>query len=91
MENCVGGYATGAVYGSCYLFHVEHDGEEATVEVCPTTRRVRQSEAPRNRQNGASRWGRRVLQRWAKNLPEPEANSIERCHGAFAEAAEIPF
>jgi hypothetical protein len=72
MQNCVGTYAPSAVAGSRYLFHVEHEGEEATVEVCPATRRVLQSAGPRNQENGASRWGRRVLPRWAASLPEPE-------------------
>jgi hypothetical protein len=55
--------------GTCYLFHVSHAGEEATIEV-DRAGRVVQAAGPGNRMNAASRWGRRVLGRWGKGFPE---------------------
>jgi len=68
MQNCAASYAERAVRGWCYLFHVVHDGEEATVEV-DYAGRVVQAEGPGNRRNGAANWGRRVLSRWGKTFP----------------------
>jgi hypothetical protein len=68
MQHCVASYVEQAVNGSCYLFHVHHRGEDATVEV-GFEGRVRQSQGPRNQSNRASAYGKRVLGRWAKRLP----------------------
>jgi hypothetical protein len=72
MNNCVASYAGMAARGICYLFHVSHVGEEATIEV-DRAGRVVQAAGPRNRVNAASRWGRRVLGRWGKGFPEEHA------------------
>ncbi|MDP8952549.1 MAG: PcfJ domain-containing protein, partial [Actinomycetota bacterium] len=69
MNNCVASYARRAAGGRCYLFHVSHAGEEATVEV-DRAGRVVQAAGPGNEINAASRWGRRVLNRWGKGFPE---------------------
>jgi hypothetical protein len=70
MQHCVATYIDLAVQGNCYLFHVCHKGEEATVEVgCEG--KVRQAQGPRNQRNGAARWGKRLLARWAAKLPPP--------------------
>ena len=69
MKNCVASYAGRAAKGYCYLFHVSHAGEEATVEV-DRAGRVVQAAGPGNEINAASRWGRRVLNRWGKGFPE---------------------
>lgn len=69
MNNCVGTYAGRAAGGQCYLFHISHAGEEATVEVSRAGRVV-QAAGPRNEINAASRWGKRVLNRWGKKFPE---------------------
>jgi len=63
MGNCVASYAESAVTGQCYLFHVEHGGEMATVEVA-LSGQVSQAEGPRNKPNAAARWGRRQLSQW---------------------------
>jgi hypothetical protein len=77
MNHCAASYAQAAVAGRCYLFHVEHGGEHATVEVLPQGE-VGQVRGPGNRDNGACRYGRRVLARWGRqfrdvtaDLPEP--------------------
>jgi hypothetical protein len=70
MQHCVASYIDLAVQGNCYLFHVTHKGEEATVEV-GSEGKVRQAQGPRNQRNGAARWGKRLLARWAAKLPAP--------------------
>jgi hypothetical protein len=72
MNNCLASYAGRAARGVCYLFHISHAGEEATIEV-DRAGRVVQAVGPRNRVNAASRWGRRVLSRWGKRFPEEHA------------------
>jgi hypothetical protein len=69
MNNCVASYARGAVQGLCYLFHVSHADEEATVEV-DRAGRVAQAAGPANGRNAASRWGERALRRWGRAFPE---------------------
>jgi len=75
MGNCISGYAQRAVNGWCYLFHVDHNGEAASVEVdrwgC-----VRQSYGPGNTPNLAAEWGRAQLGKWGRTFPkETEAAS----------------
>ncbi|MFO0876840.1 MAG: PcfJ domain-containing protein [Gemmataceae bacterium] len=68
MQHCVASYIDQAVHGGCYLFHIDHEGEEATVEV-GTAGKVRQSQGPRNLPNRAAAWGKRLLNRWGKSFP----------------------
>lgn len=60
MHHCVGSYATKAAGGGCYLFHVDHNGEKATVEVDPLGN-VLQACGPSNRRNKACDYGARRL------------------------------
>ena len=69
MRHCAISYTDDAVNGFAYLFHVEHDGELATVEVGHDGK-VRQAQGPRNRRNRAADWGKRVLARWARDFPD---------------------
>jgi hypothetical protein len=62
MRHCVGSYAGVASEGHSFLFHVEHNGEAATIELSPDGW-TRQSYGPRNTFNSACRWGTEVLQR----------------------------
>jgi hypothetical protein len=68
MLHCVASYAHKAVQGGCYLFHVEHEGEAASVEVGPDGQ-VRQAYGRHNRRNQAAAWGERVLRRWGERFP----------------------
>jgi hypothetical protein len=68
MNNCISGYAQRAVGGSCYLFHIDHKGQRASVEV-DSWGRVRQSYGPQNTLNAASKWGEQVLTRWGQAFP----------------------
>jgi hypothetical protein len=67
MKNCISAYAQRAVDGRCYIFHVEHNGQVASVEVdrwgC-----VRQAAGPRNTVNSAAKWGQKQLTRWGQTL-----------------------
>jgi len=67
MQHCVASYTEEAIEGKCYLFHVEHAGAAATVEV-GWNGKVWQANGPRNQQNAAAQWGRRVLGRWGKDV-----------------------
>jgi hypothetical protein len=59
------------VSGRCYLFHVEYEGTQATVEV-DGRGGVLQACGPANVRNAATGWGRRHLQEWGADLsPEP--------------------
>lgn len=64
MQHCIALYADCAVAGRCYLFHVEHAGESASIEV-GADGTLQQAAGPRNRRNRATEWGRRELARWA--------------------------
>jgi hypothetical protein len=67
MQHCVASYAEKAVNGGCYLFHVEHEGTTATVEVSPDGR-VRQSCGLMNTTNAATEFGRNALRQWGASL-----------------------
>jgi hypothetical protein len=78
MEHCVASYSEGAVHGSYYLFHVDHAGEAATIEV-NRQGKVLQAYGPKDKLNQAVDWGKRALNRWGKNFPE-SANYPEEVH-----------
>jgi len=69
MDHCAASYARRAVEGHHFLFHIEHDGDRATAQV-GYQGGVVQIHGPRNRRNGAARWGRRVLRQWGRGFPE---------------------
>jgi hypothetical protein len=70
MQHCVASYAPRALEGHCYLFHIEHRGEHATVEVSRYSGTVVQALGAHNQPNKAAAWGERVLRKWAKALLE---------------------
>jgi hypothetical protein len=88
MLHCIEGYARQASRGQCFLFHVEHEGEHASVEVSAQGY-VAQSHGPQNKDNGASKWGKRKLNLWAKKFAA-QTNSSTVVSGAFDEG-EFPF
>ena len=90
MNNCVASYAGRAAGGRCYLFHVSHAGEEATIEV-NRAGRVVQAAGPGNEVNAASRWGRRVLGRWGKGFPEGHEATIPPMTFEEDEFEDLPF
>lgn len=63
MRHCVATLAKAAVLGRCYLFHVDHQGEEATIQL-DRRGRIVEAAGPRNSRNEAVRWGTAELRRW---------------------------
>jgi hypothetical protein len=63
MNHCVVTRARAALRGDCDLFHVEHQGEQATVELSKHGN-VIEAGGPRNLRNRAVTWGRDVLREW---------------------------
>jgi hypothetical protein len=91
MNNCVASYASRAVRGLCYLFHVAHAGAEATIEV-DRAGRVVQAAGPANQRNAASKWGKRKLNRWGKAFPEGHENAPATYDGIEDDLYDdIPF
>ncbi len=67
MQHCISTYAKRAVDGHCFLFHVTHQGTQASVEV-DCYGHVIQAYGPRNETNAASKWGSKVLRQWGRCL-----------------------
>ena len=68
MGHCIATYAKDAVDGHCHLFHIEHNGELATVQV-DFKGHVVQAHGPGNKQNQAVNWGKRMLRCWGQKFP----------------------
>ena len=68
MKHCIATRAYDAVRGNAYLFHVEHKGQSASVEVSPYSGNVVQAAGPGNELNQAAKWATRVLNRWGRGL-----------------------
>jgi hypothetical protein len=68
MRHCIGLYADRAVSGDCFLFHVAHDGQSASIEV-GADGRIRQAVGPDNQYNKAAEWGTRLLRGWVARWP----------------------
>ncbi|MDP2345560.1 MAG: PcfJ domain-containing protein [Deltaproteobacteria bacterium] len=63
MRHCIGSYVQDACEGKAFLFHIEHRDTHASAEVSATGALV-QAVGPRNVENAASRFARRVLTEW---------------------------
>ncbi|MCR9293424.1 MAG: PcfJ domain-containing protein [bacterium] len=77
MQHCVGSYVDSAVQGKCFLFHVEYQGDQATVELSPTGS-VRQACGPKNQPNRATEYAEVVLRKWGKGLAGPKPSDTSR-------------
>lgn len=60
MRHCVSSYASKAAAGLCYLFHIDHEGQQATIEVLPDGQ-ITQAYGPENSKNEACSHGMKVL------------------------------
>jgi hypothetical protein len=80
MENCIASYAKRAVNGCCYLFHVEWEGEMASVEVNQHGV-VMQAQGPKNWPNKAAAWGNQVLSQWGRQLQRRLLDPSTTRHG----------
>ena len=75
MDHCVASYIKHAIEGVGYFFHVHHEGEDATVLVAHDGD-VLESLGPRNKLNGAAKWGRRILRRWSAGFSSPGQSNL---------------
>jgi tetratricopeptide (TPR) repeat protein len=57
MRHCIATRAQDAVHGRCHLFHVEHEGQHASVEVSPEGK-ITEAQGPHNTDNVAVPVGR---------------------------------
>jgi hypothetical protein len=69
MNHCVYLFVRRAVEGRRFFFHVDHAGEQATVEV-DEQGQVVQASGPRNSDNAACAYGGRVLGAWGSRFPQ---------------------
>lgn len=104
MGHCIAQYAQNAVKGYCYLFHIDYNGEMASVEVSPNGY-ISQSYGPKDTKNKASEYGKTELGKWAKKLGKSKTiktgetvdefgNAWEHHQRVFVpvgDMAEIPF
>lgn len=74
MHHCVGSYADKAIRGDCYIFHAEHKGERATIEVSPVGQIV-QSHGPCNKRNKACEFAESSLSGWLSQLRKVSSNA----------------
>jgi hypothetical protein len=86
MNNCIGSFARQATRGAAFVFHVERDGQCATVLVGHDGGIV-DAGGPGNKRNAAERWGRRTLAYWGKDFP------LEREHPRYRPMLDdlVPF
>lgn len=75
MKSCIDTYAMKAKDGGCYLFHVEYQGEQASMEI-DDYGLIRQSYGPCNQCNKASDWGRIVMRNWCGHLTKHRKKDI---------------
>ena len=80
MGHCVARYAERAVAGGCFLFHVQHGEQGATIEVGQDGE-VRQAFGPKNCQNRACRIGTRLLEAWGAGLSRDLPTEFQRSAG----------
>ena len=79
MSHCVAGYATKAVSGHCYLYHVTYKTECATAEI-GANGLVCQIRGPHNSVNTATKAGLIALKAWGATFPkttEPPRNAAQ--------------
>jgi hypothetical protein len=68
MKHCIATRTPEAIKGRCFLFHVDYQGEQASVEVSADGE-ITDAEGPRNTKNAAVQWGTVQLQAWGAELP----------------------
>ena len=89
MSHCIGGLASSAVDGAYYLFHIEYDGQRASVQVSRQGE-VIQSKGPRNADNTAAEYGKQVLLRWGSALRKNARATSSRAGGGTQDRFALP-
>lgn len=84
MGHCVATRAGAAVRGTAHLFHVEMNGEKATVQL-NRAGRVVEAAGPGNSDNQAVRWAVELFADWIRDAEEAsgEAASFDELRGRF--------
>lgn len=67
MGHCIATRSEDALRGRCYLFHIDHQNERASVEVSVEGKIV-DAQGPHNTDNTAACWGAMQLRSWAAGL-----------------------
>jgi len=75
MGHCIATRAEDALRGRCFLFHIDHQGQRASVEVSAKGE-IAQAQGPHNTDNTAAWWGARQLRGWGaqfsgRNIQRP--------------------
>lgn len=105
MHHCVAARAEAAVDGRAFLFHVEHEGASATIEV-DARGQVVEAKGPANGTNAAVQLGRDVLARWGLGFrlgelldevsgdvivsTDPAGDSVDDAHRPLCAAGSPP-
>jgi len=82
MHHCVATRIPDALDGSAFLFHVEHAGARATIEV-DSDGDVVEAQGPCNRDNAAARYARAVFARWGLGFALAERAERDGCGPAL--------
>ena len=96
MGHCIATRAADALRGRCYLFHIEHHGQRASVEVSAQGEIV-DAQGPNNIDSAAAWWGASQLRNWAAGLVsqkiQDSRNRAERRRRAAADPNQLrlPF
>ena len=96
MQHCVGGYASSAVNGENFLFHIQVDNAHATAQVTKSGQ-LYQIHGPGNRHSKAVDYGKKVLSEWLRDWPDkpayvdPETSEYFEEEVVIHEYEEIPF
>jgi hypothetical protein len=97
MHHCIATRAEDALHGRCYLFHIDHQGERASVELSPEGK-IAQAQGPHNTENAAVWWGVAQLRAWvaglvSQNVPNSRGRVKRRRRAAAADPSQLalPF
>jgi hypothetical protein len=77
MRHCIATRAEDALHGRCYLFHIDHQGERASVEVSPEGR-IAEAQGPHNTDNVAVSWGATLLRAWGASLNPSDIRCVQK-------------
>lgn len=67
MQHCVGSYSDSAVKGRSFIYHIDYGKHKATCEIVSGfggNYRINQIHGPRNQDNLACEWGKKVINGW---------------------------
>lgn len=89
MKHCVSSYYDKTIAGQSFIFHVDYEGEKATIEVNQYGQVV-QSHGPYNQSNRAAWWGKTQLTQFFYQS-KPEDLEVYNKVGKKEEILDIPY